>query len=128
MMTAKNFTESQGLARGDQAPVRFDYVAHGLRIRIESESADLMDLAKQELPPGKFELPRDDLDVDRAYRIVSAEDPSAGPYLYTDGERSGHSNHPPQSSSAWSPVSRFMWPSLPSLTSFCMLEWCSGWG
>src|SRR6187402_1236009 len=83
-------TESQGSARDDGDPFRLDYLAHGLRIRVEGGSPDVIDMARQELPPGEFELARDDMDVDRSYRIIASDEAPTGFYLYTNDERSGH--------------------------------------
>ncbi len=66
-----------------------DYVAHGLRIRITVSDPELLELAREELPPGVFEAPREDLDVDRSYLLVMEDGPPEGYYLEVDGERSG---------------------------------------
>lgn len=89
MTASTNPIESQGSPLDEGTPFRVDYLAHGLRIRIACGLPDLIDLARQELPPGEFESPRDDLDVDRHYWIISADESSAGFFLYIDGERSG---------------------------------------
>lgn len=69
--------------------VRVDYLAHGLRIRISTSNAELIDLAREELPPGQFEEPREDLDVDRSYVLAWIDDAPSGYYLVVDGERTG---------------------------------------
>lgn len=69
--------------------VQVDYVAHGLRIRITTSSMELIDLAREELPPGHFEDARTDLDVDRSYHISWEDDEPSGYFLTVDGERSG---------------------------------------
>ena len=61
------------------------WIADSCRERIDGGDR----LARQELPPGQFELARDDLDVDRSYRIIASDEAPAGFYLYTNDERSG---------------------------------------
>ena len=76
-------------AVGDSERQRIDYVAHGLRIRIETSDPELIGLIREELPPGLFEAPRDDLDVDRQYVLAWSDGNPAGYVLEADDERTG---------------------------------------
>ena len=89
-MTAPNHPHKlPGSVRDTDTPFRLDYLAHGLRVRIAGSSPDLLDLARQELPPGDFDVSRDEMRIDRQYRIVPADPSSAGFLLFIDAERSG---------------------------------------
>ena len=76
-------------AVGDSERQRIDYVAHGLRIRIETSDPELIGLIREELPPGLYEAPRDDLDVDRQYVLAWSDGNPAGYVLDADDERTG---------------------------------------